>query len=54
MTDREGTQAPTPRGVGRREVLRLAAAAPGVAVFGLPERVVISPGGWILLESDLR
>ncbi len=40
--------------VFRRDVLRLAAVAPGVAWVGLPERVVVSADGWILLESDLR
>ena len=40
-----------PHGVSRREVLVLTAA--GIAIRP-PERVVISPSGWILLESDLR
>ncbi|MGY6410368.1 MAG: hypothetical protein ACXIUV_04995 [Alkalilacustris sp.] len=51
MTSPAHPALPGPGGVGRREVLALAAAA---AVLRPPERVVISAQGWVLLESDLR
>ncbi len=42
-----------PRGIARRDLMRLAALAPAAAFAPPTERILLSPGGWVLLESDL-